>query len=319
VTYPAKVQEARARGTSLVDGIPIDDVSIDEALDVITSFVESGRATGRTYQVVTVNVDFVVNAKHDERLRRVLQGADLSLPDGTPILWYSRLAGTPLRERVAGADLVPLIAERSITSGHRILLFGSAGGVAEQARDLLRKRHPGASVEGLSGPYILDVTQMAESDLDEIRALRPDIICVALGNPKQEHWIAANRHLIGVPVLIGVGGTLDFLVGGRKRAPSWMQRTGLEWVFRASQEPKRLGKRYGRDLRVFAPIMLRVSGRWLRTRGTSPSTVGIRRDVADKTSTINVSGASTSASIGSNACRSAKRPTGNSHRRRPVP
>jgi N-acetylglucosaminyldiphosphoundecaprenol N-acetyl-beta-D-mannosaminyltransferase len=209
-------------GVSLVDGVPIDDLTLDEALEAITAFVDIGRRNGRSFQVATVNVDFLVNAKRDSSLRRLLQRAELCLADGMPILWHSRLSGTPLRERVTGADLVPRLVERSRTTGHRILLFGSAPGVAEQACELLRDQHPGASVEGLSGPFMSRVDEMDPAVLDDIIALAPDIVCVALGNPKQEHWIAANRDAVGASVFIGIGGTLDFLVGGQRRAPQWM-------------------------------------------------------------------------------------------------
>jgi N-acetylglucosaminyldiphosphoundecaprenol N-acetyl-beta-D-mannosaminyltransferase len=184
-----------------------------------------------------------------------------------PIVWHAALTGSPLRSRVAGADLVPALVERSCRTGWRVLLFGSAEGVAESAAALLRERSPGAVVHGISGPILADPRRMDDVWIDEIRAFAPDIICVALGNPKQERWIDAHRSRLGAAVLIGVGGTLDFLVGGRRRAPNWMRRAGLEWLFRAAQEPKRLGKRYGHDAVVFGPHLLRaIIG---RVRGAS--------------------------------------------------
>ena len=216
------------------------------------------------FQVATVNVDFVVNAQHDQVLREILLRADLCVADGMPVVWYSKLKGVPLRERVTGADLVPALVDRSREHGWRVLLFGSAPGVAEAAADLLVGRFPGASVHGISGPMLRDVAAMEQEWLDAITELRPDVICVALGNPKQEKWIEAFRSRLGVPVLIGVGGTLDFLVGGRRRAPDWMKRSGLEWVYRAAQEPGRLGRRYLRDAIVFAPHAARAL--WGRLR-----------------------------------------------------
>jgi N-acetylglucosaminyldiphosphoundecaprenol N-acetyl-beta-D-mannosaminyltransferase len=248
---------------AVVVGVPVDDVNFSEAVELIGSFVEEGRSTGRTFQVATINVDFVVNASKDPGVMAILQRADLCLADGMPILWHARLSGSRLRERVAGADLVPRLADLSRKTGWRIVLFGSADGVAEAAGCILRERYPGASVVGLSGPMLPDVRLMETRWIDEINALAPDIVCVALGNPKQERWIDAYRSALDASVYIGVGGTLDFLVGGRRRAPTWMQRSGLEWVYRASQEPGRLGRRYGRDALVFGPALARAAGRFL--------------------------------------------------------
>ncbi len=266
-------------GAALIAGVPVDDVTIEEAVALIDTFVEQGRATGRTFQVATVNVDFVVNALADPEVLGILQRAELCLADGMPILWHAALSRTRLRERVAGADLVPRLVERSRTTGSRVLLFGSAPGVAESAAEHLAGESPGSIVHGLSGPFLTDVRDLDQHWVDEITALRPDIICVALGNPKQERFIEAHRHRLGASVLIGVGGTLDFIVGGRRRAPEIMQRTGLEWVYRAAQEPQRLGRRYAHDLVAFAPHMARA----LRHRAGSGRVAGDRQGaVADQ-------------------------------------
>ena len=129
--------------------------------------------------------------------------------------------------------------------------------MAEEAAELLSKEHPGASIVGAGGPMFDDVEDMDRAALDDIIAARPDIVCVALGHPKQERWIEAHRHAIGAPLMVGVGGSLDFIVGRKHRAPAWMQRTGLEWLHRMLTEPGRLGRRYARDLLVFPPLLLR--------------------------------------------------------------
>jgi exopolysaccharide biosynthesis WecB/TagA/CpsF family protein len=252
----AKGQPIDSGLTVDIMGVPVDDVTLEEALALIARFVEIGRRFGTTFQIATVNVDFVVNAQQHPDLKKILRSAELCLADGVPVLWYARLSGTPLRERVAGADLVPALIAQSAQIGTRVLLFGSAPGVAEAARTALRVRFPGAHVEGVSGPMLADVEEMDPAYIALIRQLRPDVICVALGNPKQERWISRFREELGVPVLIGVGGTLDFLVGGRRRAPAWMQRRGLEWLYRSAQEPMRLGRRYARDARIFLPGLL---------------------------------------------------------------
>jgi N-acetylglucosaminyldiphosphoundecaprenol N-acetyl-beta-D-mannosaminyltransferase len=252
-------------------GVPVDDITLPEAVTTVEQMVATGRSIGRTHQVATVNVDFIVNCLGDPTLRRLLQDAELCIPDGMPIVWGSKLLGMPIRERVTGADLVPALARRSAFTAHRILFFGSAPGVAEHAAELMRELH-GANVVGMSGPRVDGLGEMDPSALDAIRAERPDIICVALGNPKQERWIARHRAQLGIPVLIGVGGTFDLMVGAKRRAPAWMQRSGTEWVFRMLQEPQRLARRYGRDLRLFAPHLLGQmwAGRHRRQRWSPP-------------------------------------------------
>lgn len=245
------------RPPALLFGVPIDDLSMPETIDLIGELVADGRAHRRTHQIATTNVDFLVNALDDPALQAILQGADACLADGMPVVWGASLVGMPIRERVAGADLVPLLVEASSTTGWRIHVFGSTPSAAGRARALFAERYPDASVSVDPGPMIPDPTSVDDSVLDAIAAVDADILCVALGNPKQERFIAAHRERLGVPVMIGVGGSLDLLVGERRRAPEWMQRTGTEWVARMVQEPRRLGRRYAHDLRVFLPSMAR--------------------------------------------------------------
>ena len=201
-------------------GVPIDDVTMDEAVDEIVRFVSVGRQSGRWHQVTTVNLDFVTNAVTDVRLLKLLQRAELNIADGMPIVWGAKALGSPVRGRVAGVDLVDSLA-RLAAAGHITMhLFGAAPGVAEEAASRLRARHPGATVtHGTSGPQFSNVADMDPAVLLEIRNARPDVLCVALGNPKQEWWIEHYGPELQVPVLIGVGGTLDFIVGQRRRAP----------------------------------------------------------------------------------------------------
>jgi exopolysaccharide biosynthesis WecB/TagA/CpsF family protein len=135
-------------------------------------------------------------------------------------------------------------------------LFGGAEGIAGRAADMLRARHPGLRIKADSGPSFTAPEDMDREALERIEDVAPDILCVALGHPKQEHWIEAYRRAIGVPVLIGVGGALDFLTGTTRRAPEWMQRGGVEWLHRAAREPRRLLRRYARDAVRFGPSLL---------------------------------------------------------------
>jgi exopolysaccharide biosynthesis WecB/TagA/CpsF family protein len=265
------------RPPALLFGVPIDDLTMEETVAAVGDLVDGGRRHGRTHQIATVNVDFLVNALADEDVHRLLQNADICLADGAPIVWGARAAHMALRERIAGVDLVSALAERSATAGWRIHLFGSAPGTAERAAALLIERYPGARITGDSGGFIKDVGQIDEVLLASLAANDADILCVALGNPKQEKFIQTYRRRLGAPVLIGIGGTLDFIVGGRRRAPRWVQRVGLEWVVRAAQEPARLGKRYAHDALVFFPRL----ARYLRViRRYRANTDSLRYDVA---------------------------------------
>ncbi len=249
--------EFSPRPPALLFGVPIDDLTMDETVASVGDLVADGRRHRRSHQIATVNVDFLVNALADEGVHRLLQNADICLADGAPIVWGARAAQMALRERIAGADLVPALAARSAAAGWRIHLFGSAPGTAERAAELLIERYPGARITGDSGGFIKDVGQIDEALLASLAAADADILCIALGNPKQERFIQTYRARLDAPVMIGVGGTLDFIVGGRRRAPRWVQRIGLEWVVRAAQEPVRLGRRYAHDALVFFPRLAR--------------------------------------------------------------
>lgn len=253
----------------LVLGVPVDDVTFEETIDMVFELVADGRATGRTHQIATVNVDFVVNAVRDPSIAAIMRRTSLSIPDGMPVVWGARLEGTPVRTRVAGADLVAAIVERA-AAGTKVHLYGAAPGVADAAAALLRERHPRAVVTSDAGPMIPDVDALDPRAVEPLRAAAPDICCVAFGNPKQERFIARFGADLGIPVMIGVGGSLDFLVGEQRRAPEWMQRSGLEWLYRASTEPRRLAGRYAKDAFVFGPRLLGEvwRGRRGRNRGT---------------------------------------------------
>jgi N-acetylglucosaminyldiphosphoundecaprenol N-acetyl-beta-D-mannosaminyltransferase len=154
--------------------------------------------------------------------------------------------GTPVKERVAGADLFGALAERAAEAGYRLFYLGAAPGVAEKAAAVLAERYPGLNVVGTFSPPVMPWEELArdEETLRRIREAKPDVLFVAFGAPKQEMWLDAVRDRLGVPVGIGVGAAFDFAAGTVKRAPRWMQRVGLEWLFRLTQEPRRLWRRY---------------------------------------------------------------------------
>jgi N-acetylglucosaminyldiphosphoundecaprenol N-acetyl-beta-D-mannosaminyltransferase len=252
-----------------VMGLPLANVTADEAVEQIESLILSGG----THQVATANLDFWLNAQNDVHLHRIIAGCSLVLPDGMPLVWISRLLGNPLKERVSGADLVPQLAQLSAKKGYSIYLLGGRDGVAERAKTVLEERYPGVKIVGHYAPPLADLERMDHGDaLDRIHAAKPDILLVAFGNPKQEKWIRMHARRSGVPVSIGIGGSLDMLVGDVQRAPGWMQRSGLEWLGRCLQEPSRLLPRYARNFAGLAtklPLALMASFLQRPHRGAS--------------------------------------------------
>lgn len=214
-------------------GINVDPVSCEEALAQIGSFVRRGEA----HQVVTINPEFVMRAQRDRPFHCVLNGADLALADGIGLVMAARLLGHSLPERVAGSDLVPLIAKRAAQMGWRLFLLGARPGVADQASQTLQERYPQLRIVGTYAGS--PAREEEEHIVRRIRAAHPDILFVAYGAPAQDMWIARNLGSLGTPVAMGVGGALDFIAGRATRAPGWVQWLGLEWLHRLICQPWR--------------------------------------------------------------------------------
>jgi N-acetylglucosaminyldiphosphoundecaprenol N-acetyl-beta-D-mannosaminyltransferase len=247
-------------------GVPFDNLTTAEAIDLVTRMVQSRRP----HYLVTANVDFLVQAQEDVELRRILFDAHLVLCDGTPLVWASRWLGNPLPERVAGSDLVPLLLRVAAERQFRIFLLGATPESATKAVENLRAKYSNLL---LAGQYSPPFNKLLEMDHDEIARriieAKPDLLLVSFGCPKQEKWISMHYRALGVPVSVGVGATIDFLAGHMRRAPRWMQTTGMEWIFRLFQEPRRLFGRYFKDVWVFGRGII---AQWWRLQFRSPKT-----------------------------------------------
>ncbi len=236
--------------------VPVDVVDLAGALSAIDELVRAGE--GGT--VFTPNVDHVVLAEQNPRFRAAYAAASLSLVDGMPVFWASRLLGTPLPVKVSGSDLIRPLMQRALTRNYRVFFLGADPGVAEQARAVLERELPGLQVVGVESPRI-QIDSVPPELLERIRGARPDIVLVALGAPKQEIFSHEQREALKPAVLVGIGASLDFIAGIKQRAPEWISRAGLEWLFRLAQEPRRLAGRYLlRD-----PQFLWILGRQLAT------------------------------------------------------
>jgi len=237
-------------------GVPFDMVTVAQTIAIIGQMIESRQP----HYLATANANFVAQALDDVELRRILLDAHLILCDGTPLVWASRWLGNPLPERVAGSDLAPLLMRAAAEKGWRVFLLGSKEDILQRAVANLRAQHPHLQIVGSFSPPFAPLLEMDhESIRRAITEAKPDLLLVGLGCPKQEKWINMHYRTLGVPVSIGVGGTIDFLAGEIPRAPMWMRNAGLEWLYWLAQEPRRLVRRSVTDLWVLSTGLL---GQW---------------------------------------------------------
>jgi N-acetylglucosaminyldiphosphoundecaprenol N-acetyl-beta-D-mannosaminyltransferase len=231
----------------------VDSLGFAEAARRIAGYLSSRRLR----QVVTVNLDFLQIAQADAGFRKTINEADLAVADGMPLVWASRLVGRPLPERVTGNSLVEECCRLSAETGAGMFLLGARPGIADAAARTIRLRYPGAIVAGSYSPSFGPISPREDVEIvDRINRSGARILFVALGAPRQDVWISAHRRQLDVRVAIGVGCSLDVLAGEVLRAPLWMQRSGLEWLYRLGLEPRRLWRRYlVKDTPMFARLV----------------------------------------------------------------
>jgi N-acetylglucosaminyldiphosphoundecaprenol N-acetyl-beta-D-mannosaminyltransferase len=221
------------RNRIAVLNVMIDVVTMKEAVEAVKQFI----LQKKSHLVVTPNPEIIMMANKDEQLARIINNADLVVPDGAGVVWAARYQGDAMPERVAGYDLVQNLLIEAMSEKYKIYLFGGAPGIAEKAKKIAEERYPGVQIVGTRNGFF---TKQNESEIvNDIKACQPDILLVALGVPRQEKWLEEYKEELKVPVSIGVGGTFDVMAGVVKRAPLWMQRSNLEWLFRLLSEPKR--------------------------------------------------------------------------------
>lgn len=219
-------------------GLSIDKVSLKETLDIAEGFISSKKP----HQIVVLNAAKIVRAKSDKELRKIILSADLVGPDGVPVVWVSKLLGTPLPGRVNGTDLMEELVGLANRKGYSIFFLGATQEIVQKVIEKYKEKYPHLHIAGFRDGYF---SQDEEPKIvNEIRNSQADILFVGLPTPMKEKWIHGNLQRLNVPVCHGVGGSFDVVVGHVKRAPLWMQKYGLEWLYRLCQEPKRMFKRY---------------------------------------------------------------------------
>ncbi|QOV91163.1 WecB/TagA/CpsF family glycosyltransferase [Humisphaera borealis] len=238
------VQSPRARELPVVEiaGVELHAITEQQTIDHIIAELNDGRGG----VVVTPNVDHIRRCTRDLQFHAMVSEADLAVPDGMPVIWASKIAGTPLPQRVAGSSLVSTLSGAAAKAGKSIFLLGGDPGAAEGAANVLQERFPGIKIAGIHfPPFGFEKNRAMWKELtDALEAAKPDIVYVALGAPKQEITIYKLRSLLPNAWFLGVGVSFSFLAGMVSRAPKWMQKTGLEWTHRLFQEPGKLWKRY---------------------------------------------------------------------------
>jgi N-acetylglucosaminyldiphosphoundecaprenol N-acetyl-beta-D-mannosaminyltransferase len=234
--------------------VGVSAINMTQALDIIGGWITHRQPN---YVCVT-GVHGVMESQRDESLRHIHNTAGLVTPDGMPLVWLSRLQGRRHVGRVYGPDLMLELCERSVSKGYRHFLYGGSEEALEQLASNLQQRFPGLQVVGKYSPPFRPLTDEEDNQVVQmINETNPDIVWVGLSTPKQERWMASHMRRLTAPVLLGVGAAFDFHAGLKKQAPQWMQRSGLEWLFRLATEPRRLGPRYLVNNPLFVLLVLK--------------------------------------------------------------
>lgn len=220
----------------------VNNVNMDEAIQSIEDMIASEK---KSY-IVAINVDVVMKIENDSYLKEITDEADMVLVDGKPLEWIAKWHKRPIKAKISGSDLVPILCKRAAEKGYSIFIIGGKEGITEKAQQNLERDLPGIRIVGTYAPAF--GFEKDEKELNRINEMissaHPDILIACFGCPKQEKWIYENISKYDAKVSVCAGATVDFLAGNVNRAPRWMSEHGLEWFYRFLQEPKRMFKRY---------------------------------------------------------------------------
>jgi len=236
-----QIQEKGAQSFHVL-GVRLNAVRIPEVIQQIERWIED-RKVGRFIAVANTHV--VMESQQDVSFKRLINSADLCVPDGMPLVWCGRFHGHPLRRRVYGPELMLTFCQETAAKGYRHFFYGGDPDVSGELVKRLQETCPGIQIAGAYSPPFRPLTREEDGEIIErINLARPDVLWVGLGCPKQERWIHGHRQQLKVAAMVAVGQAFDLLSGRKKPAPTWMSENGLEWVFRLIQEPRRLWRRY---------------------------------------------------------------------------
>ena len=234
-------------------GLQFDNITMEEALDAAKALLQGEHPA----RVVTPNAEIAYEALHDENMRTLLNSAELMLPDGAGVVLASKILKTPLKQKVAGVDFADGLLGVLETTGQSLYLLGSKPGVGELAAQKMTQKHPKLRIAGIADGYFQDEAPV----IDKINASGADVLFVCLGAPKQEQFMARHQKALHVKLMAGLGGTLDSFAGTVKRAPKWMIRLNLEWLYRLIKEPKRFKRMLRLPKYLWAVVCKRIRGR----------------------------------------------------------
>ena len=235
-------------------GVGISATSYSDVAAVCNRWLQERESAAVARYICITSVHGVMEARKDSRLRSIFNQADIATPDGMPIVWALRSFGFPGQQRVYGPNLMLTLCEQAEARGHRIFLYGGRPESLEALRLRLRQRFPRLVIAGSYSPPFRPLTDDEETGVrEQISSAKPDLLFVGISTPKQERWMNEHRACFPGVVMIGVGAAFDFHAGRVRQAPAWMQKRGLEWLFRLTMEPARLWKRYLLVTPLFLP------------------------------------------------------------------
>jgi len=222
-------------------GVGISALTLSKAVQKISTWIDQG--VRHYINVCTVHT--IMECQRNSELRDIVNKSGMAVPDGMPLVWLAHYSGFKETTRIYGPDLMLALCNYSVSRGYKHFFYGGNDGAAQELSDVLSRRYPGLQIVGAYSPPFRDVGSLEDKlVIEDINDLHPDIVWVGLGTPKQDYWVANHRKLLNTPVIIAVGAAFDFHTGRIKQAPEWMQRSGLEWLFRLAMEPRRLTHRY---------------------------------------------------------------------------
>lgn len=236
-------------------GVPFDDITPEEAVEKVVSYLNNN---GKS-MIFTPNPEMVMEARNNKEFMEILNSGTMNVPDGIGIVYASKFTSAPIKHRVAGYDLVQGVFDKMKDTGKTVYFFGGAPGIADRAKDIMEDKHKGLKVVGTANGYFDAVKE--KEIIAEINELKPDLLLVGIGFPRQEKWIYTHINELNIKAAIGVGGSFDVMSGNVKRAPEFFIKHGLEWFYRLITQPSRLVRMLKLPLFMLVVIKSKVFGK----------------------------------------------------------